>query len=232
MSRKDKVGLLHTVIAPNAVFGLLRGIFSTCRVTTINARFFEERCRDGKNNIFVSWHDRLLALPYYYHYRYGFTNLTMMVSRSRDGEMLKRLLGKFDIETVRGSTTRGGMAAMKELIRIGRMGRDTALALDGSKGPRHVVQPGSLLLAQMTGLPLLPLACQATIKIEMPTWDRLIVPIPFCRIVAEFAEPMFIPRDAHDLTPYLQQIQTTMDRICSRLDRICSGAEPLPKEST
>ena len=230
MSRKDNITLLHTHIAPSAVFWLLRGVLSSCRVTMINARLFEERCTTGKNNLFVSWHNRLLALPYYYRYLYGFRNLTLMASRSRDGELFCRLMDKFEIETVRGSTTRGGIAAMKELIRIGRSGRDTALAIDGSKGPRCIVQPGALLLAQMTGLPLLPLACQASMRVHLPTWDRTIVPLPFSRIAIEFAEPVYIPRDTKDLTPYLHELQKTMDGLCAHLDRLVSGAEPWPKE--
>ena len=232
LSRKDRVGLLHTLIAPNVLHVLIRGVLSTCRVTTINARLFADRCRAGKNNIFSAWHSQVLTLPYFYRYRYGFRNLTIMVSRSRDGELLKRLLTKFDIETVRGSTTRGGMAAIKALIRVGRAGRDTALNLDGSKGPRCIAQPGALLLAQLTGAPLLPLACRATPCITLPTWDRMMVPLPFSRVIGEFAEPFHIPRDAKDLAPYLRELQEIMDRMDAHLDRIVSGTEPWPATSS
>ena len=156
----------------------------------------------------------------------------MMVSRSRDGEMFKRLLAKFDIVSVRGSTTRGGMAAIKELVRVGRSGRDTALALDGSKGPMCVAQPGSLLLAQMTGMPLLPLACRMTPCLTLPTWDRMTVPLPFCRVIGEFGAPFYIPRDAKDLVPYMRELQETMNRMGAHLDRIVAGADPWPTVSS
>jgi lysophospholipid acyltransferase (LPLAT)-like uncharacterized protein len=226
MSRKDNITLLHTHLGPNAIFGLMRGVFATCRVSLTNERFFEQHCRAGRNAIFGAWHNRLLALPYYYYYRYGFHRLTLMVSKSRDGELFKRLMAKFEIETVRGSTTRGGVGAMKLLIDVARSGRDTALALDGSKGPRYCVQPGALLLAQMSGLPLIPLAFDITHKIVLPTWDHTIMPLPFGHIYAAFADPLYIPREVRDLTPYLDTLQREMDYICAFVGVQTKGGHP------
>ncbi|GEM_PF-1710786 len=227
MSRKDNITLLHTHIGPNAIFGLMRGVFATCRVSLTNERFFEQHCRAGHNAIFVSWHNRLLALPYYYYYRYGFHNLTLMVSKSRDGELFKRLMAKFEIETVRGSSTRGGIGAMKLLIDVARGGRDTSLALDGSKGPRYRVQPGALLLAQMSGMPLIPLAFDITRKIVLPTWDHMIMPLPFGHIYAAFADPLYIPRAARDLTPYVDTLQLEMDYLCAFIALQTRGEHPV-----
>jgi hypothetical protein len=215
MSRKDQIGLLHTHIGPSVLFGLMRTVFATCRVTLTNEQFFEQRGRAGGNMIFGSWHSRLLALTYYYKYRYNFRNLTLMVSRSRDGELFKRLLTKFDIESVRGSTTRGGIGATTVMVRIARSGRDTALSLDGSKGPRYTVQPGALLLAQMTGVPLVILSYDISHKIVLRTWDRMIVPLPFGHVYAAFADPLYIPRDTPDLTPYMRIVQHEMDYLCA-----------------
>ncbi len=214
-SRKDKVTLLHTHIAPNAVYLLSRGILSTCKLSIENGEYFKERAYEGKNMIFCSWHSRLVVLPYYYYNLYKFTNLTMMVSQSKDGEIMKRILNKYNIETIRGSTTRGGSSAVKTMVRIARSGRDTAVSLDGSKGPRYKVQPGALLLAQLTGLPLVPLTFDTTKKKVLNTWDKMIIPLPFGHIHAKFADPIFVSRDAKDLAPYQLQLQETMDKICA-----------------
>ena len=216
MSRKDNVTLLHTHIAPNVLFWLMRSTLSTCRVTTENEAFFLEHCGAGRNLVFGCWHSQLLVLPYYYYYRYGFTNLAMMVSRSRDGEIMQRLVGKYKIESVRGSRTRGGSAAMKTLIRIARSGRDTSVALDGSQGPCRIVQPGALLLAQMTGIPVLPLAVGVKPCIRLHTWDRMVVPLPFARVHGVFAEPIYVPRKTRDLAPYIDRLQQTMRQIDAR----------------
>ena len=214
-SKKDNVTLLHTHIAPNAISFLSHGILSTCKLSIENQEYFEQRARSGKNMIFVSWHSRLLVLPFYYYNLYKFTNLSIMASRSKDGEIMKRVLAKYKIETVRGSGSRGGSSAVKALIRIAKSGRDTAVALDGSKGPVYEVQPGALLLAQLTGLPIVPLTFDTTKKKVLKTWDKMIIPLPFGHIHAKFADPIFVPRDAKDLAPYQQQLKETMDKICA-----------------
>jgi len=213
--RKDNVTLLHTHIAPNAVYFLSRGILSTCKLSIENGEYFKERALEGKNMIFCSWHSRLIVLPYYYYNLYNFTNLSMMVSRSKDGEVMRGILEKYKIETIRGSSSRGGSSAVKTMIRIARSGRDTAISLDGSKGPRYKVQPGALLLAQLTGLPLIPLTFDTTRKKVLNTWDKMIIPLPFGHIHAKFADPIFVPRDTKDLAPYQQQLQEAMDTICA-----------------
>ena len=229
MSRKDNLTLIHTHIGPAVLYGLLRMGLGSCRVTVHNDEYFKSRGESGQNMLLVSWHSRLIPLSYYYRYLYGFTNLTIMVSKSRDGELFKRLLEKFKIETVRGSTTRGAMAAMKELIRVARRGRDTSLALDGSKGPKEVVQPGSLLLAQMTGVPLVPVVLSATWKYELPTWDRMLLPLPFSHIHALFAEPLYIPRETKDLEPYREQLQKTMQTASAEVERLTFPKQGEPR---
>ena len=214
-SKKDKTTFLHTHIAPLSAYYLSRGILSTCKLSIENADYFEKRAREGKNMIFVSWHNRLLVLPYYYYFLYKFSNLAMMVSQSKDGEIMKRLLEKYKIEAIRGSSSRGGSSAVKTMIRIAKSGKDTAVALDGSKGPCYEVQPGALLLAQITGLPLIPLTYDTTCKKVLSTWDKMIIPMPFGHIHAKFADPIFVPRDTKDLEPYRLKLQETMNNICA-----------------
>lgn len=216
MSRKYKPTVVHTHIAPAVIYWFTRAALSTCRLTVVDGAYFEERGRAGRNMILASWHNRLVTLPYYYYFTYGFTNLAMMVSQSRDGEMFKRLLARYKITAVRGSGSRGATSALRTLVRAARAGHDTSVALDGSKGPRYRVQSGVLMLAKMTGVPILPVTIDATRKIRLKTWDRMIVPLPFSRMCAVFGEPMTIPRDAVDLEPYRRRLQDTMDSICAR----------------
>jgi lysophospholipid acyltransferase (LPLAT)-like uncharacterized protein len=219
MSRKDNHTLLHTHIGPIGLYWLIKFITTSCRVSVYNGEAFKKNAENGRNMIIASWHNRLFTLPYYYRYMFGLKNLIMMVSKSRDGEMFKRLLAKFDIECVRGSTTRGGISAVKSILRETRKGRDTAIALDGSKGPRYVAQPGSLFLAQMTGMPIMPVTIEASRKYEFNTWDRMAVPKPFSHIHGVFGEPIYVPRDASDLEPYRLQLQEIMDRICAEAEK-------------
>lgn len=215
MAETRTVPYTKRTLIPWTAHLLSRSIISTCRLTVENADYFEQRGQAGENMIFTSWHSRLIVLPYYYKYKYNFTNLTMMVSQSSDGEMFKGLLERYGIETVRGSTSRGGSAAIKTMIRVARRGRDTAISLDGSKGPRYKAQMGSLLLSQMTGVPVVPLTYDVTQRVTLNTWDKMIIPLPFSHIYAVFADPISVPREAKNLEEYRVKLETTMHEICT-----------------
>jgi len=208
---------VHRWLGPWALYWLTRGLFSTCKMEMVDAGPVEEIVRRGGNVIFGSWHGRLLALLHCYARHYGYRNLTLMVSRSRDGEMFARMLGRYGVGAVRGSGSRGGTAALKELVRICRAGRDTAISLDGSKGPRGVVQTGPIILAQLAGRPLVPLAYDARWKITLKTWDRLMIPLPFSRIYVQLGKPVEVPRGAKGASGYVEEVQREMERICGEL---------------
>ncbi len=213
MSKKKQPNIVHKFLAPNIFYALQRGLLATCRYSSSNYKVAGNFIENNKNMIFAAWHGRLLLFPYYYRYIHGRKNLCIMASQSRDGEMIKRILGKFDIETVRGSTSRGGISAMKALIKATKSGKDTALTVDGSKGPVFKVQPGILLLAQTSGIPIIPLAYDASKKIVLNTWDKLIIPLPFSRIHIAFGDLIYVPKDAKDFEPYRQKLQESMDKI-------------------
>ena len=131
-----------------------------------------------------------------------------------------------DCETVRGSTTRGGPAALRGLARAARAGRDLAITPDGPKGPAEEVQLGAVWLAKLTGRPLLPVAFDCRPRPCVGSWDRIIVPLPFSRGAFEYGELLWIPRDADEETTEagrveLQiRIRETTERARRRLDNI------------
>ncbi|MCX7847063.1 MAG: lysophospholipid acyltransferase family protein [bacterium] len=220
--RKYRVTFIHRWLGPWLLYWLARALFSTCRMRMVDAEPVEEIVRGGGNVIFGSWHGRLLALLHCYARHYGYTNLTLMVSQSRDGELFARMLARYKVETVRGSSSRGGAAALKELVRVCRGGRDTAISLDGSKGPRERVQRGPLMLAQLAGRPLVPLAFDATRKVVLKTWDRLMIPLPFSTIYVQLGRPLIVAEEAEDIDRYVAVVQEEMERICRELsERVC-----------
>ena len=109
-----------------------------------------------------------------------------MISRSRDGEIISRILRHFRIEAARGSSSKKGNLAAREVIRkVTEEGCDVALTPDGPRGPRYRVQPGIVQIAQLTGRPILPVSYEFGWRKELRSWDRMPVPYPFsrCRIV-------------------------------------------------
>lgn len=144
----------------------------------------------GAPLIFTVWHSRVLLLPYLYRGR----RLRVLASRSRDGEIIARLMARFGLETVRGSSSRGGTAALRELLRSLRAGWGVVVVPDGPRGPREVVKPGIVTLAALSGAAVVPLAVAASSDWRMPSWDELRIPRPFSRCVVRFGEPIRIAR--------------------------------------
>ncbi len=122
--------------------------------------------------------------------------LAALVSASKDGALLAAVLGKFGVAQVRGSSSRRGPQALLELTSHGQMGYDLALTPDGPKGPRYVVQPGVISLAQVTGFPIIAVTCNTYRKISLKSWDGFQIPLPFSRCELILNEPIFVPKEA------------------------------------
>jgi len=215
---KDKLLL---AIVP--LFGslALRLLSLTIRKKTLYPERFQKSRDQGQPVIGAFWHQRLLMMPFLP--RPGKTG--MLVSRHRDGEFIARLIRYLGIHSVRGSTTRGGLSAFRGMIRFYREEGNLAITPDGPQGPTHVVQLGVIELARLTGSPIFPLTYGASRKRSLHTWDHFIIPLPFCRVVFIWGEPVWVPRDSTRvemeekrllLQDRLRQITEEADRIFQR----------------
>ncbi|MDD9859124.1 MAG: lysophospholipid acyltransferase family protein [Nitrospira sp.] len=120
--------------------------------------------RQGRPVIIAFWHGQQLMMPLAYRGR----EARILISQHRDGELVYRVMKQFGFGAVRGSTTRGGASALRQLIRAGRQGVDLVITPDGPRGPRHLVQPGVLVLAGATGMPIVPLTFACSKKKGCP----------------------------------------------------------------
>jgi len=191
LSRKDR---WMTAAVPSVGGFLHRLLGHTVRITEVNAEVWGPKVARPENAIYAFWHSSLLMSSF--HYRH--LGIVGLISRSKDGELLTRVLEPLGYTIVRGSTSRGSMAAFRQLVRHLRNGRDVALAPDGPRGPREIVQEGTLQLARLTGKQVVPFVFDCTRKKRLASWDRLIVPAPFSRGVLVFGDPVTVPRDADE----------------------------------
>lgn len=149
--------------------------------------------------IFAIWHNRLgFSVAAHRHiFRTLGVNRTMagLVSASRDGALLAAVLEGFGIHPVRGSTSRRGPQALVELRSCAQEGFDLAITPDGPRGPRYRVQSGVIALARVTGLPIIPTACNTRWRLNLRSWDRFQIPLPFGRWEILFGEPLRVERD-------------------------------------
>jgi lysophospholipid acyltransferase (LPLAT)-like uncharacterized protein len=147
--------------------------------------------------VFCTWHNRLALSPIIYRTYIRRVQqapqLATIVSASRDGAIIAGVLKQFGIEAARGSSSKRGAQAFLELLSHAARGFDLAVTPDGPRGPRYVVQPGVIALAQATGRPIIPFASTIRWKICLKSWDRFQIPLPFSRALMKFGEPMLVP---------------------------------------
>jgi lysophospholipid acyltransferase (LPLAT)-like uncharacterized protein len=135
---------------------IIRGLHATLRVRHVNV----ENLTDQKQYIIAFWHAHLLLML---HSKWR-GPIVVMISRSKDGEYIARVFDHYGVESARGSSTRGGSAALREMIRVAREGRNIVFTPDGPKGPNRVLKVGVVVAAQATGLPIVPIAFAAKKK--------------------------------------------------------------------
>ena len=151
--------------------------------------------------IFCIWHNRLaLCMEAYQVYtRHNRrSGMAAIIRASRDGGFLAAILERFGVQPVRGSSSRRGPQAMLELVTWAERGYDLAITPDGPRGPCYAVQDGVMLLAQLTGLPIIPFSYHAPRKFRARSWDRFQIPLPFSRCEMNVAAPVRVPREASD----------------------------------
>jgi lysophospholipid acyltransferase (LPLAT)-like uncharacterized protein len=198
-------------LAGMAAHLLLSGVMRTARFRTAGEEHYLPREREGEPSIFVLWHGRLLPLAYLHRWR----GIVGLISQSRDGEYITQLLVRLGFGAVRGSSSRGGGPALRALVREARAGRSLALTPDGPRGPRQKMKLGPLVIAQLSGVPIVPVAASADRGWWRGTWDRFLVPRPFARVRVLYGPPREIPRDATQ--PELERMAAALEAELNRM---------------
>jgi len=154
---KKDWGLL---LIPPVARMVMRSIWWTLRVRHVFAERIESLNREGKTYVLALWHGHLFLMVHAL-----FTKpITAMISQHRDGELIARTLRPFGVEASRGSSTRGAIGALRDIVRISEKGMNIAFTPDGPRGPRHVAQSGVVMAAQLTGKPIMPVVMIAKKK--------------------------------------------------------------------
>jgi len=178
-------------IGPWLAAQLIRLVHAGLRVESIGEQPLRELWAGQHQVILVFWHDQLLLMGKGYH---G-PGARVLISASKDGELIARTIGYFGYGAVRGSSTRGGRAAFREMLEIVREPVDLVLTPDGPKGPRHQVKDGVVQLARLSGRPVVPMAFACSRGYRFASWDRFLLPLPPGRGVFSFGAPLYYAAD-------------------------------------
>jgi lysophospholipid acyltransferase (LPLAT)-like uncharacterized protein len=160
------------------------------------------------------WHGRMLIGLSLFSDRGG---VRVLVSPSRDGDLAQELLLASGFKTLRGSSSRGGANAVREMLGHLDRGEGLVITPDGPRGPRHSTKPGLAWMARTTGFPILPLGMVADRAWHAASWDHFTVPKPRARVVARFGPALAVPPDADDAE--LARITAELRESTIRLER-------------
>lgn len=203
-------------VVPLIGYLYIRLLRATTRIEFRGREILEEVRKDDGNYILVFWHCRLVMMPYVY----PDNRLVVLSSSHRDSLMLAKILRRFGLETAFGSSTRGGVAGMREILRKVKDGYDVGITPDGPKGPRRRVKPGVIAAARLSGLPIIPVTYSASSARRLGSWDRTMLPLPFCRGLFIYGEPVRVPRDASP-----EQQERLRIELENRLDEMTDAAD-------
>jgi lysophospholipid acyltransferase (LPLAT)-like uncharacterized protein len=191
-----------------AGYRAIQALGSTLRWRTEGFEQFDHIKAAGHQPIMAFWHGRILPATYYFRRR----GIVVITSENFDGEWIAGIIERFGYGTSRGSSSRGGPRALRQLSRDLAAGRPAGFTVDGPRGPARVSQPGAVWLAKASGHPVLPFHCEADRFWTLRSWDRTQIPKPFATVAISVGEPFYVPRRASEseVELYRQRLDTAL----------------------
>ena len=192
-------------------YGLVWLFHSSYRYRRINAEVRETAKAQHSRGLvaYACWHQNALSTVMAHSWR----RMAVLVSRSFDGEIIAFVIKHFGIHSSRGSSSRGGREALRELIKLTNAGYEIGITVDGPRGPRYEVKAGVITLASRTGIPILPTASRGRRSWTLvKSWDHFRVPKPFTEVLVLYGEPILVPEHLND-----EDLQATQTRITESL---------------
>lgn len=204
--------LLFNRVIPNLIYRTALLWCFTIRVRNKNREGEDYFSKATSGYILTLWHSRIFYLLYHYRRRARFH---LLISASQDGSFFAKIAVLMGYSVIRGSSFARAVPAARSLIKALMRNQTIVVVADGSRGPRHKAQPGSIQLASITGAPVIPITFDANYRIELNSWDRFIIPLPFTRCTLNFGEPIHVPRYASEeiVSAKQSQLETELNRI-------------------
>jgi lysophospholipid acyltransferase (LPLAT)-like uncharacterized protein len=194
---------------------VIRAICSTLKYEYRAEAGSEDEPR-GDAAIYCFWHRCVIPAAYLWRNK----NIRVLTSRSRDGEIIARIIERFGFQAVRGSSSRGAVAGVRALERELAENKMVAFTIDGPRGPIYVAKPGPVLLAKLTGKRIVCFYIAVEKAWVLHSWDRFVIPKPFSRACVRVSAPIYVPADADE-----QGMSVTHAQMQAALDRVRRGAE-------
>ena len=218
--------LLNLPIFPYIGLVVLKIISWTYKIRVMNPDIEKDILKRGQIPIYASWHQRFFPGIVFFATR---KPISIMISQSRDGELISKVANVLGWHPVRGSSSKGGGQALKDIKKLVGRGYKIGHIVDGPRGPLGVVKPGLLVIAQASGMPIVPTIISTEKKWVFNSWDRFMVPKPFSRVIIRFSDEIHIPRklQGDDFEEKRLFIEETLKELYVETDAIWSNQEEI-----
>lgn len=206
------------IIIPPLVHIIIRFLWLTCKVVRVSGHGnFEKLNKDKQTCIICYWHQHHIFGTWYMRQlvKQGM-NIGFLISPSEDGDMSAKLANKWGFRVIRGSSHRTGAKAMRDLFNvITKVKISPVNTSDGPTGPLHVFKPGAIMLAQLTGAPIVLFSYSADRYWKLKSWDEFIIPKPFSKISIAISEPVYINKKitADEIKEMQDKMQNTLQQL-------------------
>lgn len=200
MNESTHCGPLHTVVS---MLGRLYVLF-----TGVTTKISAQPTPEVNKYIYAVWHAQLaFAL-----YAYRDLGVSVLVSKSKDGEYVARIARKLGFNTVRGSTSRNASQSLMELVDLAKAGLPIAITPDGPKGPKEKVQQGIVYVAQKSGREIIPVGIGLSNRIVLNSWDNFEIPLPFGKAALVYSAPIKVS-DTDNLEAKAAELEAALNNL-------------------
>jgi lysophospholipid acyltransferase (LPLAT)-like uncharacterized protein len=196
-----------------ALYWIVRAIGATLKFEVKGWEHYTDR----EPLVYCFWHNRIPIATYFWRHR----GIVVMSSRSFDSEYIARFIQRFGYGAAKGSSTRGALSGLIQMIRAVRSGKSAAFTVDGPRGPIYEAKPGALLLAKKTGAAILPFSISLDRCWRLPSWDRIEIPKPFAKAHVVIGERIYV-KDADDEAEQ-RRFQRALDELRERGDALAGS---------
>lgn len=194
-------------------------LLKTLRITEIRNKDFEVLEKGNKNYVLAFWHGTML-LPWYLKKNENFYTI---ISRSKDGEILSRVLTNWNYNVERGSSSKGGSEVLNVLIDKAKRGSSISITPDGPRGPEKELKAGAVIIAKKAGVPLVLLGLGISKKVKLSSWDKFQIPYPFAKVAAVYSGPIFIDKELsyQETDEMIKQASKELNSLQKQAEQYC-----------
>lgn len=187
----------------------------------LNKKHADTLWKNNENFILCFWHGRLLMMPLSWKKK---EKINMLISEHPDGQLISKTVKHFGINTIHGSSSKGGIKAIRNIIKSLKLGQSVGITPDGPRGPRMKINSAIIKIASLTGRKILPLSCSVKNKFFLKSWDRFLVALPFGKACFFWGKPIMVKKNLSkkEDVKLSNKLEKTLIKLTKDADSYCN----------